>query len=192
MSVVEDWFWGWARRHVARSGRGDFPVVASEDGREFWLDYRRAFTRNGVREAEADEASSRVLERDLFPGQHKQALLECVREIRDVEAADQPVPNQIAAARIAAANCPHCGGNGWATYLGAEIWGEAEGDRRAGLRFSLWCVCPLGRFMKQANDEADRESKVEVRSLADHRHLMITSAVKAAAHKECEADHELA
>jgi hypothetical protein len=94
--ATDDWFWGkdgWARRHVERFPRGDWPGFESE----FWGELRHLFVTKGVTEAVADAASRRLFGNPPeFVGQHPSVLLAAVREVwreaREATPAVRPEP----------------------------------------------------------------------------------------------------
>lgn len=172
--LVENWFWSFIRKHIARSGRGDFPPVTNENGVEFFSNWRSAFIRHGLTEDDANQASSIVCERDLFPGMHLQAILDAARDLRRL--AEMPnADRDIDSARKASWGCKHCGGNGWATFPVHLIYGEPlppRLERHGNSRAALFCVCPLGRFFKSRNDSASPDKQAKAGSLDDFRHLL--------------------
>ncbi len=181
MSIgVESWFWTFVRKHIARSGRQDFPPPSTENGAEFFGNWRSAFVRNGLTQDEAEQASQIVCERDRFPGQHLEALLDAARDIRRLVATPNADKDADAAWR-ASRGCRHCGGCGWASYPVHLIYGEplpprleVPGDTRA----SLFCVCPLGRFFRSRNESATEDKRAKVGGLDDFRHLLATAGTE--------------
>jgi len=176
---VENWFWPFVRKHIARSGRPDFPVPTTEAGAEFFRNWRDAFERHAVSEDEAAQASSIVCERDLFVGQHLQSLLDAARDVRRL--AETPnADNDPDAAWKASRGCRHCGGTGWASYPVHLIYGEPLPSRLAACpnaSASLSCVCPLGRFYRSRNESASPEKRAKFGSLDDFRHLLADAGV---------------
>lgn len=177
--TVESWFWPFVKRHIARSGRQDFPPPTSENGGEFFRNWRSAFIRHGLTEDDANQASAIVCERDHFVGSHLQALLDAARDIRrlaETPGADKDVDS----ARKASWNCRHCGGNGWASFPVHLIYGEPLPPRlvkHGNCQASLTCVCPLGRFIHSRNESASADKKVKLGSLDDFRHLLADAGV---------------
>lgn len=84
-----DWFTGWAKRHIDRHRRGDWPLPTSE----FWVDLHGQFEGAGVSESAAEDASKAL--GFCFPKYltgdkgHHVTLMACVRRIW----ASSEVPN---------------------------------------------------------------------------------------------------
>lgn len=171
---IGNWFWPFVKSHIARSGRGDFPDPTADNGAAFFRNWRDAFVRHALTEDDANQASSIVCERDLFPATHLQSILDAARDLRRL--AETPnADTDVDAARRASWGCRHCKGSGWASYPVHLIYGEPLPPRLANhgnTRASLFCVCPLGRFFRSKDASAAPDKQCKAASLDDFRHLL--------------------
>lgn len=177
MPTVDAWFWEFTGRHTARFPRPDWPPVEAE----FWEGVKSLFVRHGVAEADADAASVALMESPPpFVDRHPEALLNLVRagwksarhEAAGVSGRDE--------AHALSRGCPECGGDGIAVRFRRRSLGDLRpGGRPVLPSVTLWCVCPMGRWVRQAHLAGPAESREASRGfldLADHPWLQGDSA----------------
>lgn len=155
---VEQWFAVFVDRLIVRSARNDWPKLDTDDGAEYWRDFRRALVRCGASEDEADEASSLACESaDLWPNQAKAMVVGHVRAIQArkqaaAKAEGKAAPSSREEAALLSRDCDACSGDGlMSRFVHASHAGRfATAGGRAfpvGSRVTLFCGCPLGMLL---------------------------------------------
>lgn len=84
MPDVDDWLVNFLERHAKRYRPFDWPELWSDEGILFIEVWSRAFRREGVTEADADEASVNLgANPPRYRSDHLPAVLKAVREVRE-------------------------------------------------------------------------------------------------------------
>lgn len=154
---MADWNWvpQFFATHIKRSGRTDFPLMGSEDGREFWEAWFNYIRRDNVNEDTARKASLRVCEQDLFPERHLAAFQKAVKEVRkENRSSGKPTgaDTREEAEEKTSVHC-ECGRTGLVTRYSHK----PEGQTRI-----CYCLCPMGRWVMHHHSSEQRSAYLDL------------------------------
>lgn len=137
-----------------------WPDYGTGDWSAYFEDYRKAFARNGVSEAEAEEARSLMAEDPpRFRAEYIQKTIDAVKILREINpGGGGPVPDDRETAADDSKGCKHCFGQGLAiVYAPAP-----DPDKKIAPDVSAYCVCPLGRWIEK--DHIEKSADVHKRT----------------------------
>lgn len=168
---VDDWFWPWCPRMMARLPRADWPL----DDSEYWESFRSICVKHGVTEAVADAASVAMMEAPCpFPDQFVAAF---VAAVKAVWASSEIVPDGLtdresAALAAKALNggrpCDDCHGQGFATRYRRDSLGRTDaGGRPVPPAVVFYCICPVGRWVERSHRGGNEEARAVRKRIPD-------------------------
>lgn len=167
---IEDWLPEFMEAHTER-----FPGLGWEKLQPiYWGSLSLMFTRRGVKEHEAHEASVRlVFDPPASIADHPVKLMAAVEAIwREAQAVGTDgVASNRDAAVAASRNCPHCGGGGLATVYrpARQTCPDIPDERWARIpaQIAAWCVCSMGHWVKTCQLRSEPGLEQGMRHLAD-------------------------
>jgi hypothetical protein len=163
MPLIRDWLDKFLTDHRARFAVHDWPDADSDDYRDFMIDWLEAFADLQVSEEEANRASKHLtLDPPSWKRNHLPAVLKTVRAMRLERSAPSEAARDIAEAKAASVNCPHCDGGGLA--YGFHPLPVPE---RTPKQVAAHCVCPMGRFMRNRVTIQDAPSLKHIPDFAE-------------------------
>lgn len=169
-SKVEDWFLDFVQMHMDRCQRGDLPQLATDAGLAYWENWRRSFVRIGVTWDVADESSSIVAAKDLFPNAQLAAVVaeaeRIFRERRVEETGTHSPGSKDAAEAATPADC-ECSRGGIVIRFRHNAVGGGTGTSAAGAAISCFCVCPMGRWTRDNLKAEDRRRFLDLGTRLD-------------------------
>ena len=160
-------------RHAKRLSLPDVPTPGTDEFEDHAVAWERAFGRIGANQSDIDRASLDVLEsppswwREQLPA--ILAAVEAERSSNPVrpDFPDQPEPADRKSAELASRTCTDCNASGFAEVFhrrhAGGLWVEWEdrfGEvRKARSRRVIYCDCPLGKWLKTANERSASNCK---------------------------------
>jgi hypothetical protein len=173
---VKAWFFGWAYGHINRCPKPGWPKLfldrVPEDAVDFFAPWIQKFDTFKVSRDVAEDASILLVEGEYpYPGPaHLDALLQCIRKVwhrrraekqQSGRASQDPnvrvsLATTLADARLRSNSCPECQGNGFASR-------ERQIEKQR-YRFSFFCRCPSGRWLKSHYDDAPGDDHIGKRA----------------------------
>lgn len=174
-SRVEDWFAAFLERHIARHPRADWPD--SEAASEFYRGFRGNLVLHGLTEEVADLASERLMAQPPeYLDRHVGAILEAARSIfrERAQSGQGHATDSRDAALLASLACPDCEGQGLATRWRRRSAGgvDAKGNP-LGPTITLYCTCPMGRWLEHAHRSKSPDVRKRLHDLAEHPWLQV-------------------
>jgi len=148
--LVKNWIAGFLERHRMRFAIDDWPVLGTEDFRDFGRMWIKAFTDNEITEEEANRASlwlGRMPPR--FRMDHLPAMLKVILDVRAATA-----HLKFADLRTGFPDCQYCSGIGFVTVYRSDYQGSRVIFGSGGLRgmspgsVNAHCICKLGRQLR--------------------------------------------
>jgi hypothetical protein len=165
--VIADWFDGWLHDALAVFSDGRLPAETSEEGLRFFGSWRSNFVLHGLTDRDvADAVADRVA---ALPrrgsAEYLPLLLDAARAIyrERAESGAGRDPSTREAAELASKDCYDCGGGGLAVR-----WRQKSAGHPAGPAITLYCTCPMGRWIERAHRERSPEVRRRMCDLADH------------------------
>ena len=166
---IEEWLGGFLLRLVESFPPADLPDVDSEAYAVFCGDFYKAFARNGVSEAEAEEARSLLAENPpRFRADYIPKVVGAVKVYRELSPATDglagagPMDDREAALRASRA-CIRCFGDGLAIVYASR----PSAERGIPETTAAYCVCPYGQWMEKTHREKSNDIWVRIPHLAN-------------------------
>jgi hypothetical protein len=160
MSKIVEWLHDFLMRLRDSFPPVDWPPVGSEAYDVFYKDFHSAFARNGVSEAEAEEARSLLAENPpRFKQDYIPKVVGAVKVYRELSPATDgldgaagPMDDREAALRASKA-CIRCFGDGLAI-----VYASRPSDvRRIPATTAAYCVCPYGQWVERTHREKSND-----------------------------------
>lgn len=167
MAKVDDWFFLFMQKHMARHPREDWPDHTTTAGEQFWVGWRSLFVKHGITEAIADEASTILMaDPPKFVADHPPAMVKlCQRLFREAQAAGGGDLTAREGALVASRDCWDCQGQGLTIRYRHK---SGEPGRRT---ITLYCLCPYGRFLERSHAASSPDVRRRIYDLADYSWL---------------------
>jgi hypothetical protein len=165
--MISDWFDDWLARALAVFADGRLPDSESETGVDFYSSWRNNFVLNGVTDRDvADAMADRVAAAPRRGGaDYLPLLLDAARAIyrERAERGDGHDPNSREAAERASKGCDDCGGAGLTVR-----WRHKSAAPGVPPTITLYCRCPMGRWIERDHRERHPDVRRRVHDLADY------------------------
>lgn len=168
MPTVSSWFEEFAMTLKARSGRSDWPDMATEGGLKFWDDFETSLRRMGATWEQADEASSAACDMpEMWPDKFRPFVVGYIQKLQARQLAEGKgiEAGSLDEAKALSRDCPDCEGTGGAIrYVHEEILGKVRtfGGNVApvGTGVTYPCSCPLGKWVARGLRQEGQTSPV--------------------------------
>lgn len=167
--MIDDWFWNpWLDGHMTRHPRSDWP--RADEAPEFYRGWRHNFVLHGIQDFEvAVAASERLMATPpRYLEEHLPALIDSARGIyrERAERGQGGDPSSRETAERASLGCDDCLGQGLTVR-----WRTHRPDHPAGPFITLYCRCPMGRWLVRTHSLHAPETRKHLYDLADHSWL---------------------
>jgi hypothetical protein len=146
--MIRDWLPDFLERLAESFPPLDWPKAGTDAWDVFEKDWTTAFARNGVNEAEAEEARSLLAETPpKYKREYIAATISAIKILRDMKAlAEEPaVLTDRESAKLASRDCPYCFDDG----LVSVVASRPNPEKGIPPTTAAYCVCPYGRWVME-------------------------------------------
>jgi hypothetical protein len=172
MARVEAWFPKFMMEHQARIPRMDWPELDTESGKVYWQAFEANLRHAGATEDLARDASV-IMAGDppKWLDEQSRALLAIVKRLREERSGHGVlgVTDDRESAYRASIGCLDCGPESPSGFATRYRHGQLEGRQQRTV--SLFCLCPMGRWVRVRHASAGTVGNMLFHDLADHPFL---------------------